>query len=168
MFFIPVPPGKLIWDCEALVNSVVMKYSMRKPQGQSSLYAPPPPSASELSGNRLLQIPQEGVKPLVGTVGSRTRACSHCCAPRSFNELMPAELLGPPPHPYSKQRFQDIPWRLSAELPPQPPAQRPCSAPQLRASCSQIIQRVPCRWENTLSLRLRVCRCLPSGLFLLT
>ena len=44
---------------------------------------------------------------------------------------MPVELLGPP----FKQRLQDIPWRLTGELPL--PVQRPCSALQLRASCSQ-------------------------------
>ena len=73
---------------------------MRKPQGQRSLCAlPPRPSASVLSGNRPLQIPQEGVKPLVANVGSRTSpggSQGNC-----------------------------------------PPAQTPCSAPQLRSSCSQ-------------------------------
>ena len=73
---------------------------MRKPQGQRSLCAlPPQPSASVLSGNRPLQIPQEGVQPLVANVGSRTSpggSQGNC-----------------------------------------PPAQRPCSAPQLRSSCSQ-------------------------------
>ena len=44
---------------------------------------------------------------------------------------MPLELLGPS----FKQRLQDIPWRLTREL--SLPVQRPCSAPQLRASWSQ-------------------------------
>ena len=52
---------------------------------------------SVLSGNCLLQILQEGVKPLVGTVGSRTRASSLCSVLLSFNELMQVELLGPTP-----------------------------------------------------------------------
>ena len=61
------------WGCESLGNSVMMKPPVRKPRGQSSLGALPPlPSASALSGNRLLQIPQEWVKPLVGSMGSRT------------------------------------------------------------------------------------------------
>ena len=72
-----------------------MKYSIRKPQGQSSLCAPPPPSASGLSGNSLLQILQEGVKPLLGTVGSRTGVSPRCCVPISCKELMPVEFLGP-------------------------------------------------------------------------
>ena len=88
--------------------------SVEEPRDQSSLYALPSPLASVLSGNRLLQILQEGVKPLVGTVGSRTQASSRCHVPLSCNELMPVELLGPP----SRQRFQDIPCRFKGELLP--------------------------------------------------
>ena len=75
-----------------------------------------PALTSGLSGNRLLQILREGVKPLVGIVVSRTRASSLCRVPLSFNELMPVELLGSP----SKQSFQDIPWRFKEGLIPSP------------------------------------------------
>ena len=112
-----------------------MKPPVRKPRGQSSLCVLAP-SASGFSGNHLLQIQQEEIKPLVGTLDSRTRASSLCCVHLSFKELMQVELLGPP-YPHSKQRFQNIPWRLSRELPPQPPAQRACSAPQPGESYSQ-------------------------------
>ena len=67
------------------------------------------------------------------------------------------------PHP-SRQRLQDIPWRLSGEMPPPAPGQRPCSAPQLRASCSQHHP------ESSLQTGERhppsgsgVYRCFPSG-----
>ena len=71
------------WCCESLVNSGVMKPPMW------SLCDLCLPSASAHSGNRLLQIPQEGVKPLVGTVGFRTGVSSLWPVPLSFNELMP-------------------------------------------------------------------------------
>ena len=80
-----IVPGTLT----TIVSSVEMKPPGRKPRGQSSPCALPPPSASVLSGNRLLRIPQEGVKPLVGTVGSRTGVSSLWPVPLSFNELMP-------------------------------------------------------------------------------
>ena len=135
-----------------------------KPTVCSPPHPPPPlPLASVLSGNRLLQIPQEGVKPLVGTVGSRTRDSPHCRVPLSFNELMPVELLGPP----SRLRLQDISWRLTGDLSPQlrDPAQPHSSG----CPALNITQRAPCRQgRNTPSLRLRVYRCFPSGLFFLT
>ena len=105
------------WGCESLIKSVVMKPPLRKPQGQSSLCVLLAPSASGFSGNYLSQIQQEEIKPLVGTLDSRTGASSLCCVHLSFKELMQVELLGPP-YPHSKQRFQNIPWRLSRELPP--------------------------------------------------
>ena len=83
---------------------------------------------SVLSGNCLLQILQEGVKPLVGTVGSRTRASSLCPVPLPFIELMPVKLLVSP----ANQSFGDIPWKLKGELIPSS-HQRPCSALQHRA-----------------------------------
>ena len=51
----------------------------------------------------------------------------------SFNELMPVELLELPP--FSKQRHQDFPWRLTSELPP--PQLGDPAHPQLTASRSQ-------------------------------
>ena len=71
---------------------------------------------SVLSGNRLLQILQEGFKPLVGTVGSRTRSPSLCPVHLSVNKLMLVELLGSP----TKQSFWDIPWKFKGELFPSP------------------------------------------------
>ena len=69
-------------------------------------------------------------------------------------------------------------WDLSnpqvkvSDLPPEAlrgPAQRPCSAPQLRASCSQHHLESSLKTEeDTPSLRLRVYTCVLSGLFLLT
>ena len=90
----------------------------------------------------------------------------------SFHELMQWEwewdavLLGPCPLT-SKQRLQDIPWRLTGRLPPQlrDPAQPHSSG----CPALNITQRAPCRQgRNTPSLRLRVYRCFPSGLFFLT
>ena len=129
------------WGCGSLVNSVVRKPPMRMPSRQSSLCDLSSPSASGLSGNRLLQILQEGVKSLVGTVGSRTRASSLCSVLLSFNELMQVELLGPtPPIPIVSKDSRTFPGGSQGNCsppPPPPPAQRPCSASQLRASCSQ-------------------------------
>ena len=155
------------WGSESLVNSVVVK-PVRKPRGQSSLCDLPRPRFWAQGKPSLTNSTGKGQAP-GGDCGFQDTSLFPVLCPSFLQWVDASGASGThPPNPYSKQRFQDIPWRLSGELPPQPPAQRPCSAPQLRASCSQIIQRVPCRWENTLSLRLRVCRCLPSGLFLLT
>ena len=66
-----------------------------------------PALASGLSGNHLLQIPQERVKPLVGTVDSRTRASSLCCVPLSFNvsEQRPLAFGGPCAQAHCKDRM---------------------------------------------------------------
>ena len=86
------------WGCEALANSVMMKPPVRKPRGQSSLGAlPPRPPASALSGNCLLQIPQEWVKPLVGSMGSRTfpgGSQGNCPRPPSSETLLSPRAQG--------------------------------------------------------------------------
>ena len=145
-----------------------MKPPVRKPRGQSSLCVLAP-SASGFSGNHLFQIQQEEIKPLVGTLDSRTRASSLCCVHLSFKELMQVELLGPP-YPHSKQRFQNIPWRLSRELPhPPPPSSESLLSPTAwGVLLSTSPRELPADREDTLSLRPGVCRCFPSGLFLLT
>ena len=151
MFLVnPLPCGghslSGLWGCESLVNTVVMKPPMRKLRGQSSLCVLAP-SASGFSGNHLFQIQQEEIKPLVGTLDSRTRASSLCCVPLSFNDLVPMELLGTPP---SKQSLQDIPWRLTGELPPSPQLRDPAQ-PHTSGSLSlNITQRAPCRWGRHL------------------
>lgn len=74
-------------------------------------------------------------KPLVGTVGFEARTSSLCCVPLSFNELMPVELWG---LSHLSKGSRTFPGGSKGNcLPPTPPAQRPCSATQLRVSCSQ-------------------------------
>ena len=101
---------------------------------------------SVLSGNCLLQILQEGVKPLVGTVGSRTRASSLCRVPLSFTELMPVVLLGSP----SKQNFQGIPWRLTVE--PPSPQLRELAQPHSSGHLPLPPRELSADWEDTPSL----------------
>ena len=105
------------WGCESLINSVVMKPPVRTLRGQSSLCDLPLPSASVLSGNISYKFHRKGSSPWWGLwiPGHEPLPCAVSLFPsmswcqRSFWD--------PPPHPYSKQRFQDIPWRLSGELP---------------------------------------------------
>ena len=88
----------------------------REKASRAKLTVCSPCSHSVLSGNHLLQILQEGFKPLVGTVGSRTRSPSLCPVHLSVNKLMLVELLGSP----TKQSFWDIPWKFKGELFPSP------------------------------------------------
>ena len=62
----------------------------------------------------------------------------YICFPLSFNELMQVELRGtPPPSNESKALGYSLEARRGTSLPSSPPAQRPCSATKLRASCFQ-------------------------------
>ena len=86
----------------------------------------------------------------------------------SFNELMPVELLGPPPPP--SKGFRTCSEGLQGDCPPS-------STPQLRVSAQphssghsafNITPRAPADGGNTPSLGLGVYMCALSRLFLLT
>ena len=72
-----VSPGKLICDghgfCKFSGNETSQEEAL---QGRAHCVFSPLPSAPGLSGNHLLRILQEGVKPLVGTVGLKHRSLS--------------------------------------------------------------------------------------------
>ena len=126
-------PSAVSWTFPdwSLVNSVVMKPPMRKPRGQSSLCTLPRPSASGLSGNHFLRIPQERVNALVGAVGSRTWASSLC---RFSPFLQWVDSSGASGSPTLGKGSRTFPGGSQGDC---PPAQRPCSVPQLKGSCFQ-------------------------------
>lgn len=142
-----------------------MKYSIRKPQGgRAHLCAPLPPSVSGLSGKGLLQILQEGVKPLVGTVGSRTRACSRCCVP-----LVPsidASGASGTPRPQVKALWHSL--EAHRGTCPPPSSETLLKPHESGHHALNIIKRLAEDREDTPSLRLGVHGCFPSGLLLLT
>lgn len=150
-------PGTLM----TLVNSVVMEPPMRKPQGQSSLCALCLPSASVLSGNRFLQIPQEGVKPLVETVASRTPDSSHCIVPLCCNVLTSVELLESPV--FSDYSLQNMPWGLIGEMHHSLSSETPLSPTAQGVMLSTSSKEQPADGGDPPSLRLGVCLCFPFG-----
>ena len=117
------------------------------PRAELTVWSPPP-LGSVPSGNYLLQIPQEGLKPLVGTVGSRTGDSSLWPVPLSFNELMPVELLGPPP-PISKD---------SRTFPGDSQLRDPAQPHSSGDHALNIIQRAPCRRGRHIVLQIGVDR----------
>ena len=131
-----VPAGTLIWGCEDFSEFSGDELSCEDaPQSGAHcglsqyprFWAPWEPSLTNSAGR------VQGPGWFKALVGSRTRASSCCRVPLSFNELMPVELLELPP--FSKQRHQDFPWRLTSELPP--PQLGDPAHPQLTASHSQ-------------------------------
>ena len=124
----------------------------------SPLVCSPLALTSVLSGNHLLQILQEGFKPLVGAVGSRTRASSLCPVPLPFIELMPVKLLVSP----ANQSFGDIPWKLKGELIPSP-IRDPAQPYSTGRNALNITQRVPCRWGRHILPQVRALQVFPFG-----
>lgn len=143
------------------INSVVMKPPGRKPRGQSSPCALPPPSASVLSGNRLLRIPQEGVKLLVENLASRMPDSSHCRVPLSCNELTSTALLGSPL--FSDHSLQNRPSWLRGEMHHSPSSETLLNPTAQGIMLSTSSRELPADGGDTPSLRLGVYLCFPSG-----
>ena len=133
------------------VNSVVMKPPGRKPRGQSSPCALPPPSASVLSGNRLLRIPQEGVKLLVENLASRMPDSSHCRVPLSCNELTSTALLGSPL--FSDHSLQNRPSWLRGEMHHSPSSETLLNPTAQGIMLSTSSRELPADGEDTPSFR---------------
>ena len=69
-------------------------------------------------------------------------------------------------HPAPKQRLQEIPWRLTAELHPQ--LRDPAQPHNSGCHGLNTSRELPADGGDTPSLRLGVYMCFPSGWFLLT
>ena len=150
------------WGCECLVKSVVMKPPMRKPRGQISLCALPRPHIWAQWEPSLYKFCRKGSRLWWGLWVPGHSLFLPLCVPLSVNELMAVGLLGAIPH---KQRLQELPWRLTGELPPErrdraQPHSSGCRAPH-------ITQKAPCRWGRPHSFMLGVYRCFPLGNFYL-